>query len=257
MAASAAMIVVGFGSVTASAQDALPPPSQAPSNGVALVNRISNLESQVQQLTGQIEVLQHQLRQQQQTSKEQYIDLDSRIGKLEHAQAAPAASAPAASSAAASSGAPASAATATAKPERKPMSAADKADARKAYAASFKALRGGNYVASAQGFRAFIDKYPDSPLVSNAYYWLGGSYYVTQNYKPALDAFQTLLKEYPKSTKAPEAQLRVADCLIGLKNDVAARAVLEAVIKAHPGTSLERRAHDKLAALPAMQPKSK
>lgn len=254
MAASAAMIVVGFGSAVACAQDALPPASQAPSNGVQLVNRISNLESQVQQLTGQIEVLQHQLQQQQQTSKEQYIDLDSRLSKLEHAQAAPAASAATVAAApAATPAAPAAAAMAKAAP----MTAAEKVESQKAYEASFKALRGGNYVASAKGFRAFIDKYPNSPLVANAYYWLGGSYYVTQNYKPALDAFQTLLKQYPKSGKAPDAQLRVADCLIGLKNYVAARAVLEAVIKAHPRTALERRAHDKLVALPAVNPKSK
>jgi tol-pal system protein YbgF len=88
---------------------------------------------------------------------------------------------------------------------KKPMSATDKAAAQAAYEAAFKSLRAGNYVDSARGFRTFIDKYPDSTLVANAYYWLGGSYYVTQNYKVALAAFQTLLQKYPDNAKAAEA----------------------------------------------------
>ncbi|TAN02530.1 MAG: tol-pal system protein YbgF [Rhodanobacteraceae bacterium] len=245
MAASAAMIVAGVCMPVAHAQDA--GQAQAPpagSNGVALVNRIQSLESQMRQMQGQIEVLQHQLDQQKQSSKDQYIDLDSRLRKLEQAQpSAPAASAAASSTAPSTSAKPATSA--------KPVSAADEAAIQAEYQAAFKSLRAGNYVDSAREFRAFIDKHPDSKLVSNAYYWLGGSYYVTQNYKPALAAFQALLKHYPDSPKAGEAQLRVADCEIGLKDYTAARVVLDAVIKAHPGTSLERRARDKLQDLPA------
>lgn len=130
------------------------------------------------------------------------------------------------------------------------MTAADKAAADAAYQSAFKALRDGNYVDSAKQFRAFIDKYPASPLVANAYYWLGGSYYVTQNYKVALSAFQTLLQKYPTSPKVPEAQLRVADCEIGLKDYAAARTTLNAVAKAHPGTAVAKRAHERLLSLP-------
>src|SRR6185437_3102767 len=125
-------------------------------------------------------------------SKDQYVDLDSRVGKLEHAQGAPAASAPATASSAP--------AVSSAQPAPgKAAPAADTAAAQADYDAAFKSLRAGNYVDSARGFRAFIDKHPDSPLVSNAWYWLGGSYYVTQNYKVALAAFQTLLQKYPDS----------------------------------------------------------
>ena len=247
MAASAAMIVLGAPTVV-HAQDVAPAPPAG--NGVALVNRIQNLEGQMQQMQGQIEMLQHQIQQLQQASKDQYVDLDSRVGKLEHAESKPAAapaaaatSAPAASAAAApESGKPAPA---------KPMTATDKAAADTAYQAAFKALRAGNYVDSAKQFRAFIDKYPDSPLTANAYYWLGGSYYVTQNYKIALAAFQALLQKYPTSPKVPEAQLRVADCEIGLKDYAAARATLAAVIKAHPGTPVAKRAHERALGLPA------
>lgn len=243
MAASAAMIVAGVGVSSARAQTAQQATSRPPSQSLVLVNQIQNLRDQMQQMQGQIEVLQHKLQQLQQTSKDQYVDLDSRVGKLEHAQAAPAdstapppASKPAEAASVAAAG---------------PMSASEKAAAQADFDAAFKSLRAGNYVDSARGFRAFIGKYPDSPLVSNAYYWLGGSYYVTRNYKPALAAFQTLLEKYPGSNKAPEAQLRLADCQIALKDYAAAHATLQAVIKAHPGTTLEKRAHDRMQDIPA------
>ena len=87
--------------------------------------------------------------------------------------------------------------------------------------------------------------------MSNAYYWLGSSYQITQNYQPALAAFQTLLRKYPDNPRAAETQLRIADCQIALKDYAAARATLQAVVKAHPGTSLEKRARDRMQDLPA------
>lgn len=243
------MIVAGVCASPARAQDAGSAASvmSVPSNSLSLLNQVQSLRDQMRQMQGEIEILQHQLQELRQTGKEQYIDLDSRVGRLEHAQSVPASSAalPVAS-------VPVTSATSTlgkaALPaaSAKPPSSTDTAAAQAAYDAAFKSLRAGNYVDSARGFRAFIDKYPDSPLVSNAWYWLGGSYYVTQNYKIALVAFQTLLQKYPDSPKAADAQLRVADCQIGLKDNAAARATLQAVIKAQPGTSLARRAQERL-----------
>ena len=52
-------------------------------NAVDLVNQISALQSQVQTLQGQVEELKHDVDQAQRRNKDQYIDLDSRIGRLE------------------------------------------------------------------------------------------------------------------------------------------------------------------------------
>lgn len=239
MAASAAMIFAGPGLSSAHAQAA---PASASGN-LVLLHQIQGLQAQMRELQGQIEELQHRLQQLQQAGKDQYVDLDSRVGKLERAATAPAPTPVAGSKPAAA--APASTPATHAKP------AADKADAQVAYDDAFKALRAGNYVQSARGFRDFIEHYPASPLVPNAYYWLGGSYYVTQNYQPALQAFQALLQKYPDSGKAPETHVRVADCQLALKDFVAARHTLEAAIKAYPGTPTAKRAHDRLLEIPA------
>src|SRR6185437_7597052 len=121
----------------------------------------------------------------------------------------------------------------------------------------FARRQAGTHAACADGvFLANIDKYPDSTLAPNAYYWLGSSYQVTQNYKPALTAFETLLRKYPGDPKAAEAQLRVADCQVALKDFSAARTTLQAVIKAHPGTSLEKRARNRMSDIPPSPAKS-
>lgn len=250
MAASAAMIVAGTGNSIAQDVDQASSVAPPPSNGLALVNQIQSMRDQMQQMQGQIEELQHQLQQLQQTSKDQYVDLDSRVGKLEHSQPAPTGSSSAAPTAPVAPVASATPKAPTPPPPATSASPVDQAAAQAAFDAAFKSLRGGNYVDSARGFRAFIDKYPDSPLVPNAYYWLGSSYQVTQNYKPAQTAFETLLRKYPDSPKAGEAQLRIADCQIALKDYPAARTTLQAVIKAHPGTSLEKRAHDRMNDIP-------
>ena len=52
-------------------------------NAVELVNQVSALQSQVQTLQGQVEELKHQLDEAKQRNKDQYIDLDSRIGRIE------------------------------------------------------------------------------------------------------------------------------------------------------------------------------
>src|SRR5205814_7055838 len=57
---------------------------------VELLNQVTQLRSELQSQRAQIEELQHQLEALQQSSKNQYIDLDSRLGRLEAPVAAPA-----------------------------------------------------------------------------------------------------------------------------------------------------------------------
>src|SRR5262249_39728165 len=54
-----------------------------PQGNIELVNQINALQAQVQQLQGQVEEMRHQLDELKSRNKDQYIDLDSRIGRLE------------------------------------------------------------------------------------------------------------------------------------------------------------------------------
>ena len=253
---------------------------QQQGGAVDLVNQIGALQSQVQSLQGQVEELKHALDEARQRSKDQYTDLDSRLGRLEgHAPAgAPAAAAASAArpeqppdvdlanpggraAAPARAGsvggltdadraaAPAGDAQPVAKAAAPVAAPADPAAEGSTYNDAFAALKDGRYAESAKRFQTFIDQYPSSELTGNAYYWLGESYYVTQNYKVALDAFDTLLQRYPNSQKAPDALLKVGYSQYELKQWEQAEATLNDVVQKYPDTTVARLAQGRLRAL--------
>ncbi len=232
---------------------------QSTNSGVVLVNQVQALQAQIQQLQGQVEELQHQLGQLRQTSKDQYIDLDSRLRRLETASgpASPgSAPAAAASTVAAPKPPPASASTvsnpvATAVSPAAATSTAATASAnpqaaQDAYNQAFTSLRNGQFVQSASQFRAFIQQYPQSTLAPNAYYWLGESYYTVQNYDVALKTFQRLIQLYPDSDKTPGALLKVGYCEDALNQTAAAQKTLQAVIDKYPGSTVAMLASQRL-----------
>lgn len=266
---------------------ALETQAQAGQGNVDLVNQLQALQTEVQQLNGLVEQLRHQLDEQKERSKQQYIDLDSRLGRLEGGGggAAPGA-APAnngqlddiqlgtptgagstpppstdptlsldtpAASAMPGAAAPRTiepAAAAAATPPPAPAGTRfDPASEKATYDEAFTALKDGRYAESARRFQAFIDAYPSSELTANAYYWLGESYYVTQNYRVSLDTFQTLLKSYPDSQKAPDALLKTGYCQYELKQWEPAKATLTRVVQKYPDTTVARLAQGRLRAL--------
>jgi len=225
------------------------------SGGVGTVNQISQMQAQLRQLQGQIEELQHHLQQLDDKSKAQYIDLDSRLSRIEQGGAGTAGAAAGAGAAAsgantgnpvantsAGQGAPAAASSA-------PLSAADNDAAQAAYGVAFKSIRDGNYVAAAREFRAFVEQYPNHPLAPNAWYWLGESYYVTTNYPVALDAFKQVVSQFPNSEKAPDALLKVGFTELELKQDAEGKAALTSVIGKYPGTNAAQLAQERLRRL--------
>ena len=247
---------------------------QAQSHGgaqgnVELVNQINALQAQVQTLQGQVEELRHQLEEMKNRSKEQYIDLDSQIGRLEGRN--PAGAAPVNPAAATNNGnmpdvtlsGSSSAPPPQAQPqdstpiasntpidsESPPPVAASPEDAKSAYDQAFAALKDGRYAESARRFQQFIQQYPTSDLTPNAYYWLGESYYVTQNYPISLDMFRKLLTQYPDSQKAPDAMLKIGYCQYELKQWDQAEATLNQVVQKYPNTTVASLAQGRLRAL--------
>ena len=125
----------------------------------------------------------------------------------------------------------------------------DPAQEKAAYDEAFDALKDGRYAEAARKFSAFIEQYPNGEFAPNAHYWLGESYYVTQNYKIALDAFQQLLSRFPTSSKAGDALLKVGYCHYELKDYPAAEATLNQVVQQYPDSTVARLAQSRLRAL--------
>ena len=76
------------------------------------------------------------------------------------------------------------------------------------YKDAFEAFQKGKYEEAIKRFSAFIESYSTTPLVSNAYYWMGESYMNLKNYEKAIVQFQEVVDRFPKSDKAARAMLR-------------------------------------------------
>lgn len=66
-------------------------------------------------------------------------------------------------------------------------------------------------------FRAYADANPgDSDLSPQAIYWVGNIGYVRQDYATAARSFAEVIKKYPKSGRAPDAMLKLAQSFMGM-----------------------------------------
>jgi tol-pal system protein YbgF len=214
-----------------------------------LLNQIGQMRTELQQLRSLVEQLQHENTQLKQTSRDQYLDLDGRLNRLEGGTLpAPPASPPVTPPQAASPAVPASA-------ERPPSvhgdvgAMANTGDERAAYNVAFDALKGGNYADAAQLFLSFLELYPNGAYAPNAIYWLGESYYVTQNYQLAGQQFRTLLERYPTHDKASGSLLKLGLSEYGLGKVDDAERTLSDVIARYPNSDVARTADDRLRSM--------
>lgn len=222
---------------------------------VDLLRQLEILNAEVARLRGQIELLGHQNEQVQKRQRDFYLDLDSRLKRLESpgaAQAqpgAPTATAPTKAAAVPAAPVPAASPPAAAAPPA-PASAAASAAASPtdttAYQAAFDTFRKNDFPAAADAFRQFLRDHPASVLAPNAGYWLGISLANQKNLRGALAAQQDVVARFPKSPKAPDALLAIASLQSELGDPGSARDTLEDVIAKYPGSEAAGKARARL-----------
>lgn len=73
------------------------------------------------------------------------------------------------------------------------------------------------YSEAAAAFRAYADANPDdSDLAPQAIYWVGNISFIRQDYASAARTFAEVIKKYPKSQRAPDAMLKLAQSIMSL-----------------------------------------
>ena len=221
-----------------------------------LLNQLSLLRSEVQELRSTVEQLQHEQQQLQQRNRDQYLDLDGRLNRLEGGELpAPPPAISAAQAPAAGDAAPAARAAGNDAPRvhGDPGSLALGADERSAYETAFQSLKAGEYARSAEAFQAFLEAYPAGVYAPNAIYWLGESYYATGNYALAAEQFRALMGRYPTHDKAPGSLLKLGLAQFGDGQLREAQATLQQVEAQYPGSDAARIAADRLRSIQLSQ----
>jgi tol-pal system protein YbgF len=218
-----------------------------------LLNRVTQQENELRQLREQIELLQNELEQMKQRNRDQYLDLDGRLNRLEGGApgAVPPVAVPSASTAPGPAIGPSEAATAEAAPRvhGDVGAMAQAGDERTSYNVAFDRLKAGDYVDSAQLFTSFLELYPNGVYAPNALYWLGESYYVTQNYQMAAQQFRALMERYPTHDKAAGSLLKLGLSEYGMGQVQQAESTLALVVSQYPGSDVARTADDRLRAI--------
>jgi len=195
-----------------------------------LAQRIDTLQAELRTIRGEVELLQNQSEGGKNQTRNLYGDLDRRIAALETLGGV-------------------GGAAATSPSIAPPVSGSGAQAEQASYDAAFNALKAADYPKAIAGFKGFVSTYPQSPLASNAQYWLGEAYYVTREYPSAISAFQKVSTDWPDSRKAPDALVKVGFTQSALGRNADARATLEEVTRRYPGTEAAQLATERLKRL--------
>jgi len=208
---------------------------------IELVKQNEQLNAEIAKLRGQLEVLTNDNQQIQKRQRDFYLDLDSRLKRLEGGGTPAPSGAPANQSEAPSG--------ANAFGPRAPPAKDDQAREMKAYDAASNLFRRNDFPGAIDAFRAFVKEYPGSALAANAGYWIGISYANMRDYRNALAAQEELLTKFPQSSKAPDALLAIAAIQAEQGDTGSARNTLEDIIARYPGTEAALKARSRLSAV--------
>lgn len=189
-------------------------------NQIESANQAEVLRAELARLRGQIEVMANDLENTQKRQRDFYVDLDSRLRKLETA-AAPAAPVAAAGEAKPEGGIPKT----------------DPAQETRDYEAALAAFKGARYKEANTAFQAFIKAYPSSGLLPNAYYWSASCHYQSKEFAKAAEVFAKVAATWPNDPKAADALLAQSNALGEGGDAKGARKILESLIALYPASS--------------------
>jgi len=114
------------------------------------------------------------------------------------------------------------------------------------YSNALRDINGKHYDLATQEFQDYMKYYGDTDLASNAQFYLGEVAFMQNQYQVALDAYNRVIENYPKSFKTASARMRKGYCLAELGQKASAVRELRAVVRLYPGTDEAKRAAAKL-----------
>jgi tol-pal system protein YbgF len=173
--------------------------------------QLEAMRGEIAKLRGQVEVLSNQGDTAAGRQKDLYVDIDTRLRKLEQAAEKQAAAPP------------------PEKPAAAPEPGKPEPGETRAYQAALDQFKLGNYALAVSAMQGFLVTYPSSALAPNAQYWVGLAYSGQRDYKSAIAAQRQLLTVWPASDKAPDALLAIASAQESMGSRTAACATLAEV----------------------------
>lgn len=186
---------------------------------IELASQIEALKVELSRLRGQLEVIQNHVETGDKRGKDLYVDIDTRLRKLEGVKEA--------AEKAATEGAPSPAEV-------------------KAYEAALNLFKSGNYPLAVSAFQIFLVTYPASKLAPNAHYWMGNTQAAQGQHKLAIATQQKLIATWPDDAKAPDAMAAIASAQEALGDRRGAQKTLEGLLGKYPQSPAAASAKQRL-----------
>ncbi len=192
-----------------------------------IATQVETLNNELARMRGQLETLTNQAETADRRQKDLYLDIDTRLRKLEQSRE--------------------QAAATPASPAGSPEAEASPAEMR-AYQAALDQFKLGNYSLAVSAMQGFLVTYPSSKLAPNAQYWIGMAYSGQRDYKQAISAQRKLLSAWPDTEKAPDAMLSIASSQETMGERKSAQKTLEDLVAKYPKSNAAASAKQRLAA---------
>jgi tol-pal system protein YbgF len=205
--------------------------------------QLQQMQEEIAQLRGMLEVQQNEIQHLKQEGLERYQDLDRRLSSAPMGgsvnQNSPAVGAIGASGSATAAGGASTQDTGSSQ-------SADPEKEKLYYDAAFDLIKAKEFDKASQAFSAFLRKYPGSSYAGNAQYWLGEVNLAKGDLQGAGQAFAKVSQAYPQHNKVPDSLYKLADVEIRLGNRDKANSILRQVISDYPNSSAAQLAQRQL-----------
>jgi tol-pal system protein YbgF len=202
--------------------------------------QLDEMQNEVDELRGAIEVHTNQLEKILQRQRELYLEIDKRVdalkGSMEVAQPTDNGSVPNRGSTPQNSGLVVAA----------PSSSL--ADETEAYESAVNLiLQDRDYEKAVPAFQSFIQQFPESQYAANAHYWLGQLLFNQQNWEAAKQQFSVVVERFADSAKRADSILKMGIIAERQGNAALAGQLFNQVVNKYPDSSARKLAENRLA----------
>ena len=205
---------------------------------IGLHNQIEELRREFSKLNGQIEVLAYDIKLSQNRQKDFYIDLDSRLRRIEQTNVGSDTNSSVVEGVPVASAAPVVVASVAPTVSDTVETDAENSD----YQEAFNMFKIGRFKGAVSKFKSFNENYPTSELLPSSHYWIGNSYYAMRDFKRAIFVQQELIKDFPDSDKVPDAMLNLASSQKEINYITASQKTLKDLITKYPISEAAKKA---------------
>ena len=117
---------------------------------------------------------------------------------------------------------------------------------RELYSQAYADFARGNYDLAIQGFTEYMRNYPGTDFTDNAQYWIGECLYGKKEYAEAIEAWNTLFRDFESSDKVPDGRVKKGMALERLGRRSQALVEYRYVVDRFPESPAARIARERL-----------